>query len=76
MTGSLDLLSASLSLKARGISIARQREAFHSAISGGKHQCVAGNSSMFFSFVFVLCVVVVLVFVFVVVFALVIQSGL
>jgi len=80
MTGSIDLLSASRSLKARGISIARRREAFHSATSGGKlrpivgistahrreafhspcggkHQRVAGSSSMFFLLVlFLFCV--------------------
>ncbi len=44
MTGSLDLLSASRSLKARGISIARRREAFHSAISGGKPRPIVGIS--------------------------------
>jgi hypothetical protein len=44
MTGSIDLLSASRSLKARGISIARRREAFHSAVSGGKPRQLVGIS--------------------------------
>ena len=44
MTGSLDVVSASRSLKARGISIARRREAFHSAASGGKPRPIVGIS--------------------------------